>query len=241
MTATMRRDPVIIGDCTLYQGDCIEIMADMSAKSVTLTLTDIPYGAVNKVRGAKKQIGTWLRQLHKGAADEITFTLKDFIYDTLRITTGSLYVFCGIEQISELFGRFIQEVLLARLLVWEKTKPLPMNAEKFWMSGVEFCVFGRFRKAVFNDFYRNCVIRAPNGSRNLHPTQKNLAVITDMLVISTNSNDTVFDPCMGSGTTGVAAVQNGRKFIGIEKDAHWFDVACKRIEAAYLEQQGSAH
>lgn len=69
-----------------------------------------------------------------------------------------------------------------------------------------------------------------------HPTQKSLGVMSYLIKTYTDEGDTVIDPFMGSGTTGVAAVRHGRKFIGIEQDPKWFDVACKRIEAEYQKR-----
>lgn len=70
------------------------------------------------------------------------------------------------------------------------------------------------------------------------PTQKPLDLITKLLIASTNQNDIVLDPFMGSGTTGVACANTGRRFIGIEKDDHWFEVAKDRIERAFNETGG---
>ncbi len=104
-----------------------------------------------------------------------------------------------------------------------------MNGDKLWLSGVEWCLFGRFPKATFNEHCKNTVFRYPCGRNKLHPTQKPVELIERLVLASSNSGDTVFDPFMGSGTTGVAALRNQRKFIGIEKDAEYFDIAQKRI------------
>lgn len=72
-----------------------------------------------------------------------------------------------------------------------------------------------------------------------HPTEKPVGLMEWLVKTYTNPGDTVLDPFMGSGTTGVAALNCGRKFIGIELDAHWYNAACKRIEAAWRNRQGS--
>lgn len=69
-----------------------------------------------------------------------------------------------------------------------------------------------------------------------HPTQKPLPLMRHLVNLFSNEGQTILDPFMGSGTTGVAAVQMGRKFIGIEKEPKHFDIACKRIEEA--QRQG---
>ena len=68
-----------------------------------------------------------------------------------------------------------------------------------------------------------------------HPTQKPLALLERCILAASNPGDLIFDPFMGSGTTGVAAVQMGRDFIGIEREERYFDIACRRIEQAQLQ------
>jgi site-specific DNA-methyltransferase (adenine-specific) len=72
-----------------------------------------------------------------------------------------------------------------------------------------------------------------------HPTQKPLALMEFLVKSYSDEGDTVIDPFMGSGTTGVAALQNNRRFIGIEKERQYFDVACQRIRQAYTEKKGA--
>ena len=74
------------------------------------------------------------------------------------------------------------------------------------------------------------------GEDRFHPTQKPLAVMKWVIGLCPNS-DTILDPFMGSGTTGVAAVQMGRKFIGIEREPKYFDIACERIQKAVNQGQ----
>lgn len=75
------------------------------------------------------------------------------------------------------------------------------------------------------------VFRYPCGRNKLHPTQKPLELIEKLVLASSNEGDTVFDPCMGSGTTGVACKKNNRKFIGIEMDREFYNIASHRIES----------
>lgn len=80
--------------------------------------------------------------------------------------------------------------------------------------------------------YPKQVLEFAERGRNAHPTQKPVALMEYLIRTHTNEDDTVLDSCMGSGTTGVAAANTGRKFIGIEMDAGYFDIARKRIEQA---------
>lgn len=208
----------------LYNNDCMKILPTLDNKSVDLVVTDIPYGKVNRKHGS-------LRKLDKGKADIVTFDLGMFVNELARVTKGSIYIFCGTEQVSDIRKILIQNKMSTRLCIWEKTNPSPMNGDKIWLSGIECCVFGRFPNATFNEHCKNTVFRYPCGRNKLHPTQKPLELIEKLVLASSNEGDTVFDPCMGSGTTGVACKKNNRKFIGIEMDREFYNIASHRIES----------
>lgn len=207
----------------LYNNDCMKILPTLGNKSVDLVVTDIPYNEVNRKHGS-------LRKLDKGKADIITFDLDMFVSELARVTKGSIYIFCGIEQVSDIRKILVQNKMSTRLCIWEKTNPSPMNGDKIWLSGIECCVFGRFPNATFNEHCKNTVFRYPCGRNKLHPTQKPLELIEKPVLASSNEGDTVLDPCMGSGTTGVACKKNNRNFIGIEMDGEFYNIASRRIE-----------
>ena len=208
----------------IYNNDCMKILPTLDNKSVDLVVTDIPYGEVNRKHGS-------LRKLDKGKADIVTFDLGMFVNELARVTKGSIYIFCGTEQVSDIRKILIQNKMSTRLCIWEKTNPSPMNGDKIWLSGIECCVFGRFPNATFNEHCKNTVFRYPCGRNKLHPTQKPLELIEKLVLASSNEGDTVLDPCMGSGTTGVACKKNNRKFIGIEMDGEFYNIASHRIES----------
>ena len=110
-----------------------------------------------------------------------------------------------------------------------------MNGQYIWLSSIEIFAVARKRGA---DFYRHCkspVLCYPTEHDKQHPTQKPLALIKELILSCTLEGDTVLDPFMGSGTTGVACVQTGRNFIGIEIDPAYFAIAEKRIAEAQLQ------
>lgn len=211
----------------LYNSDCFNIFKKMKDKSVDLVVTDIPYGEVNRTSNG-------LRKLDKGAADVITFDLDAFVTECVRVCKGSIYIFCGTEQVSTIRAKLVQLKLSTRLCIWEKTNPSPMNGEKLWLSGIECCVYGKFPKATFNQHCKNTVFRFPCGRNKIHPTQKPLPLISYLIESSSNEGDIVFDPCMGSGTTGEACLKLNRKFIGCELDTTYYLAAKERIENALL-------
>ena len=217
----------------LYNGDCLEVMDKLIEEGVKVDciLTDIPYGEVNRA----KESG--LRKLKKGKADELTFDIETLLIKLEKICTGSFYIFCGIEQVSEIRKFFREKDILTRLCIWEKTNPSPINCQYHWMSSIECCIYAKKKKATFNEHYKSCVWRNPVGRSKIHPTEKPLKLFKYLIETSTNEGDLVLDCCMGSGTTGVACADTNRKFIGIELDNNYFDIASKRIEEAYFNAQ----
>ena len=212
-------------DISLMQGDCLELMRDIPSGSIDMILCDLPYGEVNQKSGG-------LRLLDRGKANACNIDLSTLSNEFNRICKGTIYAFCGTEQISALVGNFKRHGMTTRVCAWEKTNPSPMNGTKLWLSGLEFCVFARKRKATFNEHCKKALWQAPSGRAKIHPTEKPLKLMERLVMASSNEGDTVLDCVMGSGTTGVACVNTGRKFIGIEMDAGYFEIARKRIEAA---------
>lgn len=200
-------------------------MATLPDGCVDMVLCDLPYGVVNRESGG-------LRNLHKGAADIVNFSVRESVNEALRLCKGSFYFFCGTEQVSLIRHLLMVAGLTTRLCIWEKTNPSPMNGQYFWVSGIECCIYGKTKGAVFNEHCKNSVWRFPTARGKLHPTMKPVALMEYLINTSTNRGDTVLDFCMGSGTTGVACMNTGRGFIGIELDDGYFQIAKSRIEAA---------
>lgn len=212
----------------LIQGDCLEVMKKIPDKSVDLTLTDIPYDEINRESNG-------LRQLNKSLADIITFDLNKFLQEVYRTTKGTIIIFCGQHQLSEI-KNFFQEKQnqhkgTVRQLIWQKTNPSPMNGQHIYLSGIENAIWFKNRGATFNAHCKNTVFTYPCGRSKFHPTEKNHDLIKELLLDNSDENQIVFDPCMGSGTTGIIALQNNRNFIGIELDENYFNIAKERIES----------
>lgn len=218
-------------DIQLYNGDCLEVMPWLPDGSVDFTLTDIPYGEVNRASNG-------LRSLDKKSADILTFDIDLFLSHIYRISKTSICIFCGREQFSGIYKWFSDKKGTVRPIVWEKTNPSPMNGQHIYLSGVEFAVW--FKKSgakTFNARCKNTVFRYPCGRSKVHPTEKNHALLSELILDNSNPGDRIMDPCMGSGSTGVACMNTGRNFIGIELDKKYFETAKNRIEAAKRERE----
>ena len=212
---------------TIYNEDCLTGMQRIPDGSVDLVLTDIPYNEVNRESNG-------LRNLDKESADIGDFDLTELTETICRKTKGSVYMFCGINQVSDIRTTMSKCGLSTRLIVWEKTNPSPMNGDKIWLSGIECCVYGKKSGATFNLHCKNSVLRFPCGKHDIHPTQKPVELFRYLLTASSNEGDTILDPFMGSATTAIACIKENRHFVGFELNADYFDKALRRIK---LEQQ----
>lgn len=204
--------------------DCICGMSMMDKNSVDFTLTDVPYGTVSRNSNG-------LRNLNKEYADKETFELEKFLDLVYHITKNSICIFCGKEQFSFIYEYFAKKQGTVRPIIWEKTNPSPMNGQYVYESGVELAVWFKKKGArTFNAFCKNTVFRYPNGKKDIHPTQKNLDLFKELISDNSNLGDIIFDPCMGSGTTAVAAKELGRKYYGFEINTEAYEKSIERIE-----------
>lgn len=212
----------------LFHCDCMEILDKIKDESIDFCLTDIPYNAVNRSSNG-------LRNLDKGEADILTFDLELFCKELYRVIRNSLCIFCGKEQFSQIYQFFAQHNGTVRPIIWEKSNPSPMNGQYIYLSGIELAVWFKKRGGkCFNAHCKNTVFRYPNGSNKVHPTQKNEKLFTELILDNTNEHDIILDPCMGGGTTGIAAIKTHRRFVGVEIEEKYFKIAEERIEQATI-------
>lgn len=197
----------IIGDCTLYHGDCMDILPKLG--DVDAVVTDPPYGIGGIMKGGAKT-GHWkaLSQGNKWDYD----AKQEWIDFLLQLDVASI-----------VWGGHYFLVPPSRCwLIWRKVNAVPTMAD-CEMAWTNFeCPAKIFNGLVGKNEYG-------------HPTQKPLALMRWCLSLLPVTAQTILDPFMGSGTTGVACAKMGRKFIGIELDKEYFDIACKRIEEAYSQ------
>jgi len=197
---------VQIGDATLYWGDCLEILPTLG--KVDAVVTDPPYGI-----GFAAQPTNYQR-----AAG-----MKPASWDNAR--AERLSDLLSLAEIQVVWGGNYYELPPSRgWLSWFKpdAPPSMANFELAWTNQ------DRNARQIQQS------IAATNAERVGHPTQKPL-VVMEWTLSQFPTAETILDPFMGSGTTGVACVNLGRKFIGIEIERKYFDIACERIAAAYAQ------
>ena len=211
----------------LLQGDCMELMNNIPNESIDLVLTDIPHNVVNREDNG-------LRKLDKENADILTFDLINFLEQLYDKAKSTIIIFCGKEQVSIIHSYFNDKQKkgkgTVRQLIWEKSNPSPMNGQHIYLSGVENAIWFKKRGGTFNAHCKNTVFKYPIGRSKLHPTEKNHLLLQELILDNSNENDLILDPCMGSGSTGVVALQNNRNFLGIELNQNYFEIAKNRLE-----------
>lgn len=219
-------EPVTIGRATLYLGDCRDILPTLP--KVDAVVTDPPYGigeaGGNAAKRQRKAGGN-----SKSLADQREYDALN--WDDEPITAELIADVRSAGQWNIIFGgNYYDCPPTSCWLVWDK-----INGENDF-ADCELA-WTNLPKAVRRIcFLWNGMLRANGEQRGDHPTQKPIGVMKWCIGHLPDPANTILDPFMGSGTTGVAAVQMGRSFIGIEREPKYFDIACKRIEDA--QRQG---
>lgn len=206
----------VIGDQTLYLGDCMEVMQGLD--KVDAVVTDPPYG-----------IGESKNDNKSRSKLAVSKDYKKSNWDDQPASESQILAMKNISQHQIIFGGNYFQGLgsTSCWLIWDKQNGDNdfADCELAWTN---------LNKAVRRLYWRwHGMIRKGDDVRE-HPTQKPLGVIQWCLTHVPNAK-TILDPFMGSGTTLVACVKEQRKGIGIELDPDYFDIACKRVEEAYRQ------
>ena len=235
-------DPVHIGEATLYCADCLEVLPTLG--KVDAVVTDPPYGSLHggykyKNRGVSPPIRQSVSIGNRWKLD-----IGQWLPLAGEIAMGGVIFFTTHQGMARALS-FLPGKLMG-IGVWHKRNAHPGPPTTPNLS-CEFYIISKTGKmarrwgdisdhiSVPQDF-GGCVsmgerIKNPDGT-NAHPTQKPLEVIIGLIP---SWADLILDPFMGLGTTGVACARLGRKFIGVEIDERYFEIACRRIENAYAQ------
>lgn len=226
-----------IGAATLYLGDARDILPTLGL--VNMVCTDLPYALESGGNSTGEMGGKFSRDVYDNSGTIIPVDIEFSEIMPLAaavLPDGHAYFMVNNRHVAA-----VQNEALAagfrfhNWLVWDKSTGTP---NRWYMKNCEFTLFVfRGRAKYINDCGARQLIKCPNVIDGEHETQKPVALMAHYISNSSTSGDIVLDPFMGSGTTGVAAVQMGRGFVGIERESRYFDIACRRIEDA--QRQGS--
>ena len=207
----MRKE--IIGNATLYLGDCREVLPTLP--KVDAVITDPPYGIGADSHAGKAENG-WTQWGVGG-------------WDSERPSAEVIHAVRQAGKVAIVWGgNYFTDVLPPSMqwLVWDK------GQRNFSLADCEFAWSSQNKAARVFTYSRGAALQ--DGKQ--HPTQKPVALMKWCIEqAAVPAGGTVLDAFMGSGTTGVAAVQMGRRFIGIEREPKYFDIACERIYNAYRQ------
>lgn len=224
-----------IGNCRLILGDCREILPSLG--KVDAVVTDPPYGQHYKVNtffsGGTRETAVVQRNGTK-------LRVRPNIYDSIVGDDGPFDPTPFMDLAPELLfwgaHKFADRLPIGSWLVWDKVPTGKIrdqgDGEAAWLNRQQPL---RIFRLLWDGLCVGVGARheVTAGQQRYHPAQKPEALMVWCLGFIHGT--TIFDPFMGSGTTGVACVKLGRKFIGIEIDPKYFDIACRRIEAAYAQ------
>lgn len=212
----------VIGRATLYLGDCRDILPTLG--KVDALISDPPYGISLKTNFADRKCSRMTKANNYApiAGDDEPFDPAHLLPFPVVALFGANYFSPHLPKADQWF-------------VWDKRCGMAVNdmsdAELVWVKGT-----GRISTRLLQHMWNGMLKDSERDERRLHPTQKPVAVMEWIVAQLTKPNQTVADPYMGSGSTGVAAVKLGREFIGCELSTEYFDIACRRIEDA--QRQG---
>ncbi len=247
-------------DFILYHGDALAILTQVSVAAADLVFADPPYflsnGGVTCQSGKMVSVnkGGWDRLESVAAMHEFNRAWLNGCRSALR-PNGAIWV-SGTRHVIYSVGFAMQETgfKLLNEITWEKPNPPPNLSCRYFTHSTETILWAardssskhkfnyQLMRSQAGDRQMKSVWRftAPTGAEKVfgaHPTQKPLALLERIILASSDAGDLVVDPFVGSGTTGIAATRHSRRFIGIDTEARFLDLAIKRYHASQNQPQ----
>lgn len=229
----------------LLHGDCMERMHEIPDKSIDLILCDPPYNLAKYSTGNMKF--NWRSEINNDVAkwDLTELSPRDLLDDFKRLLspTGNIFVFTSYHMIGKWHEVFDNEFDTFQFMVWHKTNPVPNIRKTSFLNSCELIVCMWNKGHTWNFSKQNMMhnfIEAPicMGYERVkspkHPTQKPLSVLKHIINIASKEDDLILDMFMGVGSTGVAAIEQKRRFIGIEIDDEYYMASERRMNSTII-------
>lgn len=237
----------------LMQGDCLELMKELPDASVDLILCDLPYGTTRNKWDSVIPFELLWEQYRRVAkpTSAIVLTASQPFTSALVMSNVEWFRYAWVWEKSAATGHLNAKRMPMKLhediLVFSKN-PAPYNPQglvpynKITKRGNNGKNFGSSGAENFQEFtnYPRSILKFPSDPKSVHPTQKPVALMEYLIRTYTNEGDVVLDNCMGSGSTGVACINTGRKFIGMELGENYFQIAQDRISKAIEQRDKSS-
>lgn len=211
--------------------DCMDGFKKIPDNGVNLLIADPPYGISRTLNCKGQKLGTTAKlDFDFGSWDR---PYNEWCEEGLKKTSGWAVIFCAKRDIG-IYWKILEEsnFIAIDAMVWQKPDPLPLNGKTKFLNAWEAAIIGKKNGGYFGGYCTHNIFKyqAPKGKSRIHPTQKPLKLIQELVELLTEENGIVLDPFMGSGTTAVAAKLSNRNFIGFEIDKKYCKLANKRVK-----------
>lgn len=226
-------------------GDSFQLIKELESQSVDLILTDPPYNLSGYSTGNIEL--SWRKAINNDLAewDRNSFEPQEWVDEFKRILkpTGNIFAFTSYNLLGKWHSAFDPEFDTFQYMVWHKTNPAPKIYKAGFLNSCELiiCAWNKghtwnfiSQKDMHNFFESPICMGRERVKDPVHPTQKPLKILQHIVKIASNKGDTVFDPFMGVGSTGVASLNMERKFIGFELEEPYFNASIKRLNAVQV-------
>lgn len=215
----------------VIQGDCLEVMKELPAKCVDLVVTDPPYNMNYTGRGNINAFSGFDNDNLDADKHSLWFTnILNELYRILKDNTA-IYVYIDFRNYARIYNLIAQYFNIKNCIVWHKNN---FGMGQHYRFQHEFCIYAIKGKHKLSLEKRNISdvwqFSKEDVNSYKHPTQKPVSAMYKPIKYSSNIDSVVIDPFLGSGTTGVAATRLNRRFIGIEKEPKYCEIAQQRIE-----------
>lgn len=213
----------------MINGNTFDIIKTIEDQSVNMILTDPPYGMDYQSNRRTKS-----DKFSKISNDNALDWLDGFVNESYRVLKddSAMYVFCSWHNVDVFKASFERKFKLKNILVWVKNNHGSGDLKGSYAPKHEFILFMNKGRSIFRNGRKPDVFECDkvSGSKMVHPTEKPIELLKTFILDSSDENDLIFDPFMGSGTTGIAAKETNRNFFGIELDETYYNIAKNRID-----------
>lgn len=226
---------------SIVNDDCRNRLCKLHDNSIDLILTDPPYNIAKYSTGNIALPGREALNNDIASWDMVDIDPREFIDEFKRILKpdGNIFIFTSYNLIGKWHEVFDKEFDTFQFFIWHKTNPAPKIFKNGFLNSCEMiiCMWNKGHKWNFSNqnemhnFFESPICMRPERLSNpKHPAQKPVKLLKHIIKIASNPGDIVLDPFMGVGSTGVAALELKRKFIGCEIEKEYFDASKKRLE-----------
>ncbi len=231
----------------LINDDCRTYLRQIPDQSIDLILTDPPYNIAQYSTGNIPLPGRSAVNNDLGSWDLNDINPQDFVADFKRVLKpdGNIFIFTSYNLLGKWHAAFDPEFDTFQYFIWHKTNPMPKIYKNGFLNSCEMivCLWNKGHKWNFstqremhNFFECPICMGQERWKAPKHPAQKPLKLLRHLITIASNENDVILDPFMGVGSTGVAALQLQRSFIGCEIEPDFYVATQQRIHQALAQQ-----